>query len=82
MFISPHLMRAIFFRQLARNRIPVLLMQIYEPLTRDIRDDSDIKNTASQMKDGAKILQKSVMCSFNGENFSKKMYFLRFFASS
>ena len=54
----------------------------YETLTRDIRDDSDIKNTASQMKDGAKILQKSVMCSFNGENFSKKMYFLRFFASS
>ena len=30
----------------------------------------------------AKILQKSVMCSFNGENFSKKMYFLRFLASS
>ena len=54
----------------------------YETDTRDIRDDSDIKNTASLMKDGAKILQKSVMCSFNGENFSKKMYFLRFFASS
>ena len=27
----------------------------YETDTRDIRDDSDIKNTASQMKDGAKI---------------------------
>ena len=30
----------------------------YETDTRDIRDDSDIKNTASLMKDGAKIISK------------------------
>ena len=30
----------------------------YETLTRDIRDDSDFKNTASQIKDGAKVVQK------------------------
>ena len=39
---------------------------------------SCVSITAFQMKDGTKIIQKSVMCSFNGENFCKdniKTYF-------
>ena len=32
---------------------------------------SCVSITAFQMKDGTKIIQKSVMCSFNGENLCK-----------
>lgn len=50
-----------FLRLLARNFIPVLRPAKHERLTREIRDDSDIKNTASQLKDGAKIISKPTL---------------------